>query len=70
MKISVDDIAFSVVFTCRRSEILDLSKKSPKIFFSTNNVFHLIIMMISVVLCKINEEINYVSIFHNHVVRI
>ena len=23
-------------------------------------------MMISVVLCKINEEINYVSIFHNH----
>ena len=24
--------------------------------------------MISVVLCKINEEINYVSIFHNHVV--
>ena len=27
-------------------------------------------MMISVVLCKINEEINYVSIFHNHVVRI
>ena len=74
MKISVDDIAFSVVFTtvftCRRSEILDPSKKSPKIFFSTNNTFHLIIMMISVVLCKINEEINYVSIFHNHVVRI
>ena len=27
-------------------------------------------MTISVVLCKINEEINYVSIFHNHVVRI
>ena len=73
MKISLDDIAFSVVFTkvftCRRSEILDLTK-SPKIFFSTNNTFHLIIMMISVVSCKINEEINYVSIFHNHVVRI
>ena len=33
MKISVDDIAFSVLFTCRRSEILDPSKKSPKIFF-------------------------------------
>ena len=57
------------MFTCRRSEILE-PKKSPKIFFSTNNTFHLIIMMISVVLCKINEEINYVSIFHNHVVRI
>ena len=73
MKISVDDIAFSVVFTtvftCRRSQILEPTK-SPKIFFSTNNTFHLIIMMISVVLCKINEEINYVSIFHNHVVRI
>ena len=27
-------------------------------------------MMIEVVLCKINEEINYVSVFHNHVVRI
>ena len=27
-------------------------------------------MMISVVLCKINEEINYVSIFHNHMVQI
>ena len=26
--------------------------------------------MISVLLCKIDEEINYVSIFHNHVVRI
>ena len=57
------------MFTCRRSEILEPTK-SPKIFFSTNNTFHLIIMMISVVLCKINEEINYVSIFHNHVVRI
>ena len=37
MKISVDDIAFSVVFTtvftCCRSEILDPLKKSPKIFF-------------------------------------
>ena len=41
-----------------------------KNIFSTNNTFHLIIMMTSVVLCKINEEINYVSIFHNHVVRI
>ena len=73
MKISVDDIAFSVVFTtvftCRQSQILEPTK-SPKIFFSTNNTFHLIIMMISAVLCKINEEINYVSIFHNHVVRI
>ena len=73
MKISVDDIAFSVVFTrvftCPRSEILDPSKKSPKIFFN-KNTFHLIIMMISVVLCKINEEMNYVSIIHNHVVRI
>ena len=27
-------------------------------------------MMIDVVLCKINEEINYVAVFHNHVVRI
>ena len=27
MKISVDDIAFSVVFTCRRSEILDPSNR-------------------------------------------
>ena len=27
-------------------------------------------MTIKVVLCKINEEINYVSVFHNHVVRI
>ena len=70
MKISVDDIAFSVVFTCRRSEILDPSKKSPKIFFSTSNTSHLIIMMISVVLCKINGKINYLSIFHDHVVRI
>ena len=73
MKISVDDIAFSVVFTtvftCRRSEILEPTK-SPKIFFSTNNTFHLIIMMISVLLCKINEEIKYASIFHNHVVQI
>ena len=41
-----------------------------KNIFSTNNTLHLIIMMISVVLCKINEEIHYVSIFHNHVVRI
>ena len=41
-----------------------------KNIFLNNNTFHLIIMMISVVLCKINEEINYVSIFHNHVVRI
>ena len=29
-----------------------------------------IIMMIGVVLCKINEEINYVSVFHNYVVQI
>ena len=27
-------------------------------------------MMIGVVSYKINEEINYVSVFHNHVVRI
>ena len=53
---------FTTVFTCRQLEILDPTK-SPKIFFSTNNTFHLIIMMISVALCKINEEINYVSIF-------
>ena len=26
------------------------------------------IMMISLVLCKFNEEMNYVSIFHNYVV--
>ena len=73
MKISVDDIAFSVVFTCRRSEILDPSKKSPKIFFQQvkkKNTSHLIIMKISVVLCKINEKINYLSIYHDHVVRI
>ena len=41
-----------------------------KIFFSSSNTPHLIIMMISVVLCKIHEKINYLSIFHNHVVRI
>ena len=41
-----------------------------KNIFSTDNTFHSIIMMISVALCKINEEINYVAIFHNHVVRI
>ena len=68
MKISVGDIAFSVVFTCRRSEICDPSKKSPN-FFSTNNTFHLIIMINGVVLCKINEEIDYVSVFRNLVVR-
>ena len=39
MKISVDDIAFSVVFTCRRSEILDPLKKSPKTFFQQHTVF-------------------------------
>ena len=39
-----------------------------KNIFSTNNTFHLIIMKISVVLCKITEEMNYLSIFHNHVV--
>ena len=41
--------------------------------FLTNNTFHSIIIMISVILCNINEEINYVSILvilHNHVVRI
>ena len=38
-----------------------------KFFFSTNNTFHSIIIKIGVVLCKINEEINYVSVFHNHV---
>ena len=27
-------------------------------------------MMILVVLCKINEKIDYLSIFHDHVVRI
>ena len=73
MKISVDDIAFSVAFTCCRS--MSIGDTCPveevtKIFFLTNDTFHSIIMMISVVLCKINEEINYVSIFHNHVVRI
>ena len=35
-----------------------------------NDSPHLIIMLISVVLCKIHEKINYLSIFHNHVVRI
>ena len=41
-----------------------------KNIFSTSNTSHLIIMMISVVLCKISEKINYLSIFHDHVVRI
>ena len=41
-----------------------------KNIFSTRNTSHLIIMMISVVLYKINEKINYLSIFHKHVVRI
>ena len=41
-----------------------------KNIFSTSNTSHLIIMMISVVLCKICEKINYLSIFHDHVVRI
>ena len=41
-----------------------------KNIFSTDNTFHSLIMMISVVLCIINEEINYVAIFHNHVVQI
>ena len=41
-----------------------------KNIFSINNTFHSIIMMIGVVLCKINEEMNYVSVFHNDVVRI
>ena len=41
-----------------------------KFFFSTNNTFHLIIMMNGVVLYKSNEEINYVSVFRNLVVRI
>ena len=40
-----------------------------KNIFSTSNTSHLIIMMISVVLCKINEKMNYLSIFHDHVVR-
>ena len=79
MKISVDDIAFSVVFTTvftvyirdGMSSIGDSwTDEVTKNIFLNNNTFHLIIMMISVVLCKINEEINYVSIFHNHVVRI
>ena len=66
--ISVDDIAFSVVFTCRRSMSIGDSwpvEEVTKNIFSTNNTFHSIIMMISVVLCKISEEMNYVSIFHN-----
>ena len=70
MTISVGDISFLVVFTCRRSEIRETHRRSHKNIFSTNNTFHLIIMMIGVVLCKINEEINYVSAFHYHVVRI
>ena len=41
-----------------------------KNIFSTSNTSHLIIMMISAVLCKINEKIIYLSIFHDHVVRI
>ena len=49
---------------------LSRRRSYQKIFFSTNNTFPSIIMMISVVLCQIDEEINYVSIFHNQVVRI
>ena len=68
-----DDIAiFGIVykvFTCLQSEIFDRSNMSPQIYFN-KNTFFFIIMMISVVLCKINEEINYVSIFHIHVVQI
>ena len=75
MKISVDDIAFSVYdgvyIRDGMSSIGDSwTDEVTKNIFLNNNTFHLIIMMISVVLCKINEEINYVSIFHNHVVRI
>ena len=43
-------------------------KEVTKFFFSTSNTSYLIIMMISVVLCKINEKINNLSIFHDHVV--
>ena len=45
---------------------------SQKIFFQqiTQSTRYLVIMMIGVILCKINEEINYVSVFHNNVVRI
>ena len=43
-------------------------KEVTKNIFLTNNTFHSIIMMIEVVSCKIDEEINYVSAFHNHVV--
>ena len=59
--ISGGDIVFSVVFTCRRSEIRDPSMMSSKIF-STNHTFHSIITVNEVVLCKNSEyKKNYVS---------
>ena len=67
MKISVHDIAFSVLPSIGDSWPVEEVTKN---IFSTNSTFHSIIMMTSVALCKMNEEINYVSIFHNHVVRI
>ena len=45
-------------------------RRSHQKFFFQQITVHSIIMMISVVLCKINEEINHVSSFLNHVVRI
>ena len=38
-----------------------------KNIFSTNNMFHSIIQVNEVVLCKNNEWKNYVSVFHNQV---
>ena len=61
------------MFTCRRSEIHDLSQKSIIFFFLTTNTFHLIITVNERVLCKIINKKN-MSVFHKqvtlHVVRI
>ena len=42
-------------------------RRSQENMFSTNNMFHSIITVIKVVLCKNNEEINFESVFYNHV---
>ena len=70
MKISVGDISFfSSVYMPSFGNPWPIVEVTNNIF-STNNTFHSIIMMTGVVLSKINEEINYVSVFHNHMVRI
>ena len=54
---------------CRRPTSV-LSVVFTQCLHAINRKFHLKVMMISVVLCKINEEINYVSIFIKNVVAV